>query len=337
MALDVYEDIENCFAAGWSDGLPVIPPYGSLVERMLGQMGWKATEVVGRLAAHDVEVRGEHLAAVAVMAGCKFEYGRLLRALSEALLDPVFSLSSVEITTGGVAALVVVSGPVVRELGFAHEANALGANNRANASVGRFAQLVRLFCGSAGGSLQSHGTIGHPGRLSFCIAEHPEALFWPPFHTQCGLAPDVSAVSVMSAEGPNSVNNHYGETADAVLDTIADCMSHSGTTNYYWRGGTYLIAIAPDHMQLVGAAYTREQARRRLFERAVLSTDLLARLGRIPRHPREESRVEFGKPRSPFEREEQIVFVECGAAGGKFSAVIPGWVGNRKVIAREVG
>src|SRR5262245_41416068 len=104
MALDVYDDIENCFAGGWSDGLPVIPPYSSLVDRMLAELGWKATEVVGRLEAHDLEVRAEHVAAAAVMAGCRFEYGRLLRPLAKALLDPAFALASVEITTGGAAA-----------------------------------------------------------------------------------------------------------------------------------------------------------------------------------------------------------------------------------------
>ena len=85
MSLDVYDDIERCFEGGWSDGLPVIPPYGTLVDRMLGEMGWKPSEVVGRIKAQNIEIRAEHLAATAVMAGCKFEYGRLLRALSLAL------------------------------------------------------------------------------------------------------------------------------------------------------------------------------------------------------------------------------------------------------------
>jgi hypothetical protein len=127
VALDVYADMEQCFERGWSDGLPVVPPYGSLVDRMLAAMGWEAAEVVGEIAAQNIEIRAEHLAATAVMAGCRFEYGPLLRALSELLVAPEFNLSGVEVTTGGVAALVIVSGPVVAELGFEHAANALGA------------------------------------------------------------------------------------------------------------------------------------------------------------------------------------------------------------------
>ena len=335
MSFAVYDDIESCFSGGWSDGLPVIPPYGTLVDRMLGEMGWSPTEVVGAIARQDIEIRAEHLAAAAVMAGCKFEYGRLLRALSEALMDPGLNLSGVEVTTGGAAVLVIVGGPIVTELEFEHESNALGANNRANATVGRFAQMVRYFCGRGGGTLHAHGTMGHPGRLSFCIAEHPETT-WPPFHTQFGIPAGTSAVSVLAAEGPNSVNNHYAETAEGILDTIADCLGHAGSTNYYWHSGTYVVVIGPDHMELVGASHTREAVRRYLYEHAVRPTDELKRLGRVPRNPRPESKIEFGRPRSPFDHEEQICFIECGAPGGKFSAVIPGWVGAQHMISRIV-
>lgn len=39
MSLDVYEDMERCFEGGWSDGLPVVPPYGTLVDKMLAAKG----------------------------------------------------------------------------------------------------------------------------------------------------------------------------------------------------------------------------------------------------------------------------------------------------------
>jgi hypothetical protein len=335
MTLDVYEDMEQCFERGWSDGLPVVPPYGSLVERMLDAMGWRPSEIVGEISAQNIDIRAEHLAATAVMAGCRFEYGRLLRALSELLVAPDFNLSGVEVTTGGVAALVIVSGPIVEELGFEHAANALGANRRANATVGRYAQMVRYFCGRGGGALLSHGTMGHPGRLTYCIAEHPETR-WPPFHTQTGLPADVSAVSLMAAEGPNSVNNHYGDSAEGVLDTIADCLGHAGATNYYWHFGCTLVVIGPAHAELVAAAYSRDQARTYLFERAVRSADELRRLGRLPVTPREKSKVVYGTMRSPFDHPEQIHFIECGADGGRFSAVIPGWVGDYEIASKVI-
>jgi hypothetical protein len=334
------DDIQRCFDEGWTDGLPVVPPYVRLVDQMLAAMRWTATDVAGELRDLGIEVRAEQVAATAVMAGCKPEYGRLLRPLAEALLAPEFNLAGTAVTTGGPGILVVVSGPVVSELQFEHEANALGAAARANATVGRFAGLIRHFCGRVGGVLQEFGTIGHPGRLTFCVAQHPETV-WAPFHTQFDLDPSDSAVTIMATEGPNSVNNHYGNSGAKILETIADCIAHYGSTNYYWRGfgnprrAGYLVVVAPEHMALVAKDFTREAARRFLFEHSVRSTDELARLGRIPREARPEFRVEIGAPRAPLGLEEQLTFVESGCPGGKFSAVVPGWVGNY-TVSRKV-
>ena len=62
------EDIENCMNNGWTDGLPVIPPYGSLVDEMLEAMGWQAQDIVGEIASQNIVVRAEKAAATAVMA-----------------------------------------------------------------------------------------------------------------------------------------------------------------------------------------------------------------------------------------------------------------------------
>jgi hypothetical protein len=327
------EDIERCMEGGWTDGLPVVPPYARLVDPMVERMGWRPTDVAGQIADLGVEVRAEQLGAAAVMAGCKREYAPVLRALSEALLDPRFNLAGVEVTTGGAATLVIVSGPVAARLGFEHGANALGANARANATIGRFAAMVRYFCGRMGGALEAHGTIGHPGRLSFCIAEQP-ATVWPPFHTQLGLPAESSAVTVMATEGPSSVNNHYATTGEAILETIADCIGQYGSTNYYWRGGGYLIVLPPQHQELVARDFSREAARRFLYERAVRATDELIRIGRLPREPMASAQVVPGAPRSPVADEADLTFIESGKDGGKFSAVIPGWVANRTTIRR---
>ncbi|MEZ5554228.1 hypothetical protein [Haliea sp.] len=329
------EDIENCMNNGWTDGLPVIPPYGSLVDAMLEAMGWQAHDVVGEIPSQNIVIRAEKAAATAVMAGCKVEYGALLRALTEAVLDPAFNLSGVEVTTGGAAVLVIVSGPVVEDLGFEHGPNALGANCRANATVGRFAQMMRYFCGRGGGVLQSHGTIGHPGRISFCVAEHPHTE-WGAYHTQHGLPEGVSAVTVMSTEGPNSCNNHYGDTGAQVLDTIADCLCHFGQTAWYYRSGGFVVVIPPDHMALVARDFSRAQAVEYIYAQARRQTDDLEKVGRIAKAPIAFAEVVPGELRSPLKNPQQLTFVECGGTGGRFSAVIPRWVGSTHAVCKQI-
>jgi hypothetical protein len=151
---------------------------------------------------------------------------------------------------------------------------------------------------------------------------------WPGFQTQFGFDAGESCVGVMAAEGPNSVNNHYAETGEHILETIAQGLAHWGTTNFYYQGGGYLILIAPEHMRLVAAGFSREAARQFLFERAVVRTRELARIGRIPRGIDKARNVDFDAPRSPVADRDQITFIESGGGAGKFSAIIPGWVAN---------
>src|SRR5262249_48232926 len=151
------------------------------------------------------------------------------------------------------------------------------------------AQMVRLFCGRSGGALDAHGTMGHPGRLSFCIAEHGTTL-WPPFHTQFGLPAGASVVSVLGTEGPNSVNNHYAKTGDLILETIADCAAHAGSTSFYYQTGMIIIAIGPEHMRIIASSFSREEARAYLFDKARRPTEELSRLGRIPSEPPADGR-----------------------------------------------
>ena len=47
--MDVLDDIERCHEMGWSDGLPVVPPYRRLVDPMLDAMGWETGAVVGEI------------------------------------------------------------------------------------------------------------------------------------------------------------------------------------------------------------------------------------------------------------------------------------------------
>jgi hypothetical protein len=136
-------------------------------------------------------------------------------------------------------------------------------------------------------------------------------------------------VTVVAAEGPNSINNHYGETGEAILETIADGMRHYGSTSYYYRLGGFAVAIAPDHMDLIGRDFTRDEARAYLFEHTRRPTSELNRVSRIAKPPSDRLEVDFNALRSPMKDPKQLTFIECGAPGGRFSAVMPHWAASR--------
>ncbi|MCY3608591.1 MAG: hypothetical protein OXG57_09120 [Acidimicrobiaceae bacterium] len=67
---DLWQAIEACYEAGWTDGLPVVPPTEPLVDAMVAGGIWDADDVLLREPARGLEVSARKAAANAVMAGC---------------------------------------------------------------------------------------------------------------------------------------------------------------------------------------------------------------------------------------------------------------------------
>ena len=84
----------------------------------------------------------EVLAVNAVMAGCHPSYMPVLVSAARAALEPEFSLHAIQATTHPVAPLIIVSGPIVEEIGLNAEYGCFAPGNRANATIGRAMRLT---------------------------------------------------------------------------------------------------------------------------------------------------------------------------------------------------
>src|SRR5204863_3562785 len=62
--------IEFCFAQGWTDGLPVVPPAVPLVEAFLRAGNVAPGDVIGEVPTRRRVIMAAKVAANAVMAGC---------------------------------------------------------------------------------------------------------------------------------------------------------------------------------------------------------------------------------------------------------------------------
>jgi len=96
------------------------------------------------------------------------------------------------------------------------------------------------------------------------------------------------------------------------------------------------VVLPPDHMALVAKEFSREQALEYIYANARRQTDELTEIGRIAKNPIEYAEVVPGELRSPLKSPEQLTFIECGAPGGRFSAIIPRWVGSTSVVCKEI-
>ena len=330
---EVADAIELCFEKGWTDGLPVIPPTPERVEAMLEAAGLAPRDQVAYVAHRAVSITAEKVAVNAVMAGCRPEYMPVVVAAIEGIGDPVWSYHGPGTSTAGAAALIVVNGPIAQELDVNCGDNLFGPGWRANATIGRAVRLVmRNVCGSRPGTLD-RGTLGHPGRLSYVIAENEAESPWLPLHVERGFRAEQSAVTVMAADAPHQFYNQLSSTAEGILTTLSDDMRISGNVTGQPQ---YMLILAGEHMRTIDKdGWTKARIRQYVWEHTHNSHAHLKRTQRMAGdvQPGDETRM-----RPLVETPDDILVVAAGGLAGAFSAYIPGWGSKRssQAVTKEV-
>src|SRR2546425_1990896 len=210
---DASDPIEELFARGVTDGLPVVPPTAERVGATVAASGRGGDELIGLVAPANGRATVERVAVNAVMAGCRPEYIPVVIAAVSAICDPEVSLVGVSGTTDAGTPLVLVNGPIRRALEVNCAGSVVRAGFRANATIGRAVRLVWVNVGGARPGVISMSTFGQPGRYSYCIGEHEEASPWEPLSVEHGFAAADSTVAVLAAEAPQIVVNAGGRRA----------------------------------------------------------------------------------------------------------------------------
>ena len=325
------EAIERCYELGWTDGLPVIPPTSERVGQFLEYVGRPADDVVGEIPERRREITVGKVAANAVMAGCLPEYLPVVLAATEAMLEPAFNLIGPSSSLGGSAILVIVNGPVTRQLNINSRNNLFGPGNRANATIGRAIRLILMNACAAIPGLFDRSVIGHPGKYTYCIAEAEAHTHWTPLHVERGFAETQSAVTVFASESPRQV--WAPGNPEAILHSIADAASALGTSmattgsvgdrDAELRQGEIGITIA-------GKAdlwrdWTKDRVREHLHARIGRSAADLKRAGVLngDLEPGDEDRFMplLADPKD-------ILLVFAGGEESNASSVIPSWGPN---------
>jgi hypothetical protein len=311
----------------------VVPPTPERVEAMLAGAGLSPEREIAHIAHRAVSVTAEKAAINAVMAGCRPEYLPVVVAAVEALGDLRWSYHGPGTSTAGAAVLMIVNGPIARRLDVNAGDNLFGPGWRANLTIGRAVRLImRNVCGSRPGTLD-RGTLGHPGKLSYVIAENEAESPWTPLHVERGFRPDRSAVTVMAASGPHQFYNQLSSTAEGVLTTLADDMRISGNV---MGQPQYAVVLAGEHMRVIaGDGWDKPRIREFLFAHTRNTHAHLKRTHRMAgaMQPGDEQRW-----RPLVESPDDILVVAAGGRAGAFSCYIPGWGSRRssQAVTKEV-
>ena len=329
---DPWQAVEACFAQDWTDGLPVVPPTGALVERMLAGGPWRAAEVLLHEPVRDRAVTAWHAAINAVMAGCRPEYFPVVGAALAAIGDPEFTLHGPATSTGGAALMVIVNGPVCEAIGLHGGGNLFGPGVRANATIGRALRLVLLNCLGCHPGVLDQSTQGWAGKYTLCFAEHEAASPWEPLHVSRGFRRTQSAVTVFAAESGHNVLVHAAREPETLLVAFADALAGLASLS----PGRSVIVLAPEHAQhLTRAGWSRARTQAWLYARAPGGAET------VPSGPDAHTRVLPGDTAVSVHRglgPDDILICAGGGAAGGHSAFFPSWSRGRSVpfITKEV-
>jgi len=192
-----YDEVQDYFAAGGlSDGLPIVPPTEEKVAEMLSGTRRARDEVVTtRMFPEELTVTVEKVAIVGAMAGCQPGHMPVLLSLVNNWgSNPLFGQAVRSDSTFNL--MIVVNGPIRREIDMNQGSNAMGPGNRANASIGRFLRLAIICLGGSIPGANDLSAQGNPVKYGFCFPENEEESPWEPFHVSQGFGANESVVSL---------------------------------------------------------------------------------------------------------------------------------------------
>ncbi len=131
-----FEDVNAYFYdREWSDGLPIVPPTLEKIEEFLSFTDRDRDQTLGIVLPESRAVTIWSVAVNGVMAGCRPEYMPILVALAEAMADPIYGVEHSG-NTPGAETLIVLNGPIIKQLGFNYQQGVLRDGFLPNTSVG---------------------------------------------------------------------------------------------------------------------------------------------------------------------------------------------------------
>jgi hypothetical protein len=272
-----FEEINDHFyEREWSDGLPFVPPTVEKIEEFLQYTDRSPDESLGVVLPESRAATIWTVAVNGVMAGCRPEYMPVLVALAEAMCDPIYGVEHSGNTPGS-ETLIVLNGPIIKDLNFNYTQGVLRDGFRPNTSVGRF---WRLALRNIAGFLlhkTDKGTFGNTFRV--VLAENEDALStigWPPNSVDMGFAAGDNTVTITRMTGGGVLPSVTGSTPEAMMPYLADGLAaQTGWEIAFTVGGlTFgtlrpVLVISPILASTIArAGWSKEDVKKYLYEHA---------------------------------------------------------------------
>ena len=200
---DTEDNLQRLFKdKGWTDYNPVLLPTAERVAAMLKGTSHKPDELIKKDAGVFGTIRPftvEKVAIVAVMAGAKPEYLPVILALAS-------QVPYADSTTSN-ASMVLINGPIRKQIGMNSGEGVLGPNAEANSVIGRAMNLIHKTIQGYQEGVTGFTSLSNPlryGNVTLAEAEEELPEGWKPVHVLNGHKPEDSVLTLFM--GWNFVN-----------------------------------------------------------------------------------------------------------------------------------
>jgi hypothetical protein len=193
-------------------------------------------------------------------------------------------------------------------------------------TIGRAVRLVAANVFGARTGEMDGSSIGHPGKLSMCLAEYDPPAPWEPLRVELGFDRSDTTVTILATEGPRQVANHLNPDPAGVLLTFAAAMRNPATY-CVGKGSQGLVILGYEHSQILHqAGWSKQRIREFLVEESRITADELARWGILKEKGSQHDLGETHDGKLPaIATIDDLFVVTAGGAGAGWSSYIPVW------------
>jgi len=272
-----FEEVNEYFyEREWSDGLPFVPPTVEKIQEFLSYTDRKPDESLGIVLPESRAVTIWTVAANGVMAGCRPEYMPVLVALAEAMADPTYGVEHSG-NTPGAETLIILNGPIIKDLKFNYTQGVMRDGFMPNTSVGRFWRLALRNIAGFRLHKTDKGTFGNTFRV--VLAENEDAIAkigWQPHSVDMGFQAGDNTVAITRLTGGGVLPSVTGNTPETMMPYLADGVGKTtGWEIAFTVGGLGIGTLRPILIlspilaeTMAKAGWTKQHVKQYLYDHA---------------------------------------------------------------------
>ena len=311
------------------DGLPIVPPTATRLERIMAYCPFGPHEVLAeQIGPSGKDITVKDVAVCAIMAGCKPQAMPILVTAFRAMAHKRYNFLQSVTTSHPGGTLILVSGPIAQEVGIHGGAGCLGPGFPANMTIGRAVNLVIInTCRSVPGH-SDLSCLSSQAELTYCFAEDPSLSPWQTINEERYDAKTTTAY-VLKAEPPHDIIDFLSVTAGDLLDGIVDSCTTLGSNNAYIPGPLIVVLTRNHAWLLEREGWDKKKLREHIHTHANHPVPMVRNRGLVPVRPKN---METLHPMPVTRGPEDVEILVAGGRGGHSAVILPWALHSESVV-----